>query len=348
MNYQFKTGVATAEIAEGVFTFAQAGIQDLTDLQKLAESISKIPLAATFGTIDQAVEGVLAITGQFNLEISETARILDLVNQFAAADFATESQDIFDAVKRGGASFASAGGTFEEFIQLFSILREGTRESAETLGTFFKSGFAQLLQDSSQAQMRKLGVTTSDLVGQLTQLAEILGPDSGFSTLETVNIARELTGVRQFSRLLALLRELRDEDVTGRRKEALENATGSLDRDVVVRLDDISVSIDRVTKAFTDFVISLADNEPLKRFLETIGNVATEISSLATTLFKFEATLPILAAIAGFTLVRPAVGKFAAGASSLFGQGRGRWCNWFTSKFRVIDARWVKSSIIDG
>ena len=292
-------GVVSKDLAEGVFFFAQSGVQEIKDLTVLAQNLAKVPLSATFGDINETSEGLVAIFGQFNLTALDTGRVLDLVNQFAA-DFAVESKDIFEAVKRGGSAFSVAGGDLEEFIALFSVLREATRESASTLGTFFKSGFAQILQGSSQQLLKQLGVQSEDLTSQLNELSNILfGDDSQFSDRRRIEIARQLTGERQFARLLALLRQLQDDDTAARVQEAFAAAPGSLDESLASRLDDIGVSIDRIRQTFISFVSEVLENDSFKRFASDIANLTKTFFDLLSVI---QPIIPFLTILAGFKL----------------------------------------------
>ena len=171
------TGTSITDIADAVQTFAQAGFNSPEQLRKVATDLAKVPLAATFGDLKSTTEGLIAIFGQFNKGLDDTGEILDTVNQFAA-DFAVESGDIFEAVKRGGAVFAQSNGSLKEFVELFSLLRSSTRETAETLGTFFKSGITQLLNPRSQKLLSSLGVDVDKgVVDQFRQLSKILSPE---------------------------------------------------------------------------------------------------------------------------------------------------------------------------
>jgi hypothetical protein len=98
-----ETGTSIVDIADAVQTFAQAGFTDPKQLAKVANDLAKIPLAATFGDIKSTSEGLIAIFGQFNKTLDDTGRILNLVNQFSA-DYAVESKDLFEGVKRAGRS----------------------------------------------------------------------------------------------------------------------------------------------------------------------------------------------------------------------------------------------------
>lgn len=304
------TGVSTDEIGQGVFLFAQSGVKDIEKLRILAEQLAKVPLSATFGDIQQTSEGLLAVFGQFNKEVEETSRVLDLVNKFAA-DFAIESQDIFEIIRRGGATVAAAKVSFEDFLGLSALIRESTRESASTIGTFFKTGIARLLQPSSQKALRSLGVDANTVIGQLQQLSQVFANKSPF---EQIQLAQSLVGVRQISRLIALLRELQDPKAAERIQSTLTGAVGSFDEQTSKRLDDIGTSLSRIQKSFQDFVVGTFDNDSLKKFAADIGNIAEALSGLGGVIdFISPALLGLITLLA-----RKPIARFSSGFADFF------------------------------
>lgn len=313
-----ETGTNINDLAQGIQVFAQAGITDIEQLTNTVKDLAKVPLAPTFDTVEATVEGLLATFGQFNKGLGDTGQILNLVNQFAA-DFGVESQDLFEAGKRGGAAFSAAGGSLEEFVSLLSVLRESTRESAETLGTFFKTGTAQLLSSKSQSQLRLLGVESTNLTGQLEELAKILfGQDvNEKDSILRIQRVERLTGERQFSRLISLLRELANPETTDRIQKSFDNVFNSVDRSTAQRLDDVGVSLERIKQAMIGFASSIIENEALKSFIQSIANLTTALLQLASTLAPL---LPLFATFAAFKLAS-SVGNINAGIKKTLGFG---------------------------
>jgi TP901 family phage tail tape measure protein len=251
---------------------------------------------------------LLAVFGQFNLTLSDTGRILDTVNQFAA-DFAVESKDIFEGVKRGGSAFAVAGGQLEDFIGLFSLLRSATRESADTLGVFFKTGLGKLLSDSSQSKLALLGVGKGSATSQLTQLGQRLF-QGDISSEQRVKIAIDLVGDRQFGRLLTLANELQKPENQKRVQESLIKSGGSVDRSIAVRLDDVGASIQRVGQSFTVFVEGILLSPAVKSFAKSIADSAASFSKLGKSVGDL---LPLFTNL-GLIVLGPIVAGFARGA----------------------------------
>lgn len=311
------TGSAVNDIADAVQTLAQAGITDPLQLASISKELAKIPLAATFDDIKSTTEGLIAIFGQFDLKVGNTAEILDIVNQYAA-DFAVESQDIFDAVKRGGAAFATAGGSFQEFVELFSLLRSSTRESAESLGNFFKTGFASLLTFKSQGIFELLGISEVNDKGEIkTLIDQIYELSTAMESLQNrgkIRTAEELVGSRQFNRLTSLLKAIpSNQDQLAKSRS---NVTGSLDTSISKRLDDVGVSLQRVQQAITDFVTTLTQNEAFKEFVKFLADIAIGFSEIGKAIAP---VLPLLATVAGALIAKQSGRGITSGILGKFG-----------------------------
>ena len=80
---------------------------------------------------------------QFDISINDLESTLGSMNS-AAAQFAVESDDLVTAIRRSGAALKTSGGTLEEFIALFTSVRQTTRESAETIATGFRTIFTRI------------------------------------------------------------------------------------------------------------------------------------------------------------------------------------------------------------
>lgn len=290
-------GALGSDVAAGIQIFSQAGFKNLDQLKGLATDLVKIPLAGTFDNISATAEGLLSVLGQFKLQVKDVPQILDLVNNYAK-DFAIESKDLFEGVSRAGAGFAIAGGSIEEFIQLMSVLREGTRQSAEVIGTFFKTGFSQLFRPKSQSLIKSLGVDIDQsVVGELKDLADaIYGVNSALNSAQKLDITRQLLpDARQVGLFSALLRELADPAKFDRLQKASSTAFGSLDKSVKTRADDIGQSLNRIKASLSDVVNSLVENTVFKSF---ISNIADLVQALNPLLGLFAKLSPLILAVA--------------------------------------------------
>lgn len=315
-----KFGNQPIELAKGVQTLAQAGFDNIEQLKGITGELAKIPLTATFGSINETVEGLIAIFGQFNLKLTDTARIFDIVNQFAAK-FAIESKDIFEAVRRGGSAFSVAGGTFEEFVKVFSVVGSITKESPSALGTFLKTQVTHLLRPASQKKLQLAGIESVDLLDQLKEISgKLFGPDATITDpKQRVNFLSDISGNRNISRFISLLQGLQRPEVQEKIKEAIAGAPGSVDTQIIKRLDDLGFKIKETQVSFKVFVQELLNDDKIRGFLKHLLDLVRGFVDLASSI---KSIIPTLASL-GTIVAAPAIGKFFTSFLSHFGLNLG-------------------------
>lgn len=276
-----RTGVASNEIAAGVVEIAQAGNEQLGALQLVADQLANTQLSASFDDIKSTAEGLIAVQGQFNLQLSSTGDLLDKINQ-VSVEYAVESGNFFEAVKRGGATFAGLGGTFEEFIEYLTLIRSATRETAPTLGVFFKTGLGRLSKSAQQQIFSEFGVDAPgqgrSVVDQLRDLSES-GKFQQLSNTERIRTTIALFGAQQAGRGEALLRELgnqaRQRD-SGQRtvRDVIGGSAGSVGRDIKVVEEDVGRSLGRLTQSFQTFFNVLLQDKSVRSFFKNLADLA--------------------------------------------------------------------------
>lgn len=296
-NLGTSLGIAPSDIASGVALLAQAGFTNVTELQGAISAISEARLGPSFGSQEQTVDGLIAVYRQFNLTLTDTRNILDLVNQFSK-DYAVESQDLFEIVKRGGSAFAELGGNFQEFLQISSALRQQTRESASVIGTslktittsLFKPKFEQFIGRIDPKILQELNPSR-----RLQAVAKLFQTQFGTET-EKVSAISQFVDVRNASRVLALFEAINSQ------AENLENtvnkASGSVLRDAKTQLETVGKALERAQVALQEAAIGLIDNPFIKDIFRSGANLVS--GAIAPAL---KATAPVVGPAAAATAI---------------------------------------------
>ena len=284
-----RTGVASNEIAAGVVEIAQAGNEQLGALQFVADQLANSQLSASFDDTKSTAEGLIAIFGQFNIQTSATADIIDKLNQ-VSVEYAVESGNFFEAVKRGGATFAGLGGNLEEFIELLTLARSSTRLTATTLGTFFKTGLGRLSKNSQQQIFKEFGVGPTDenrsVIDQLRDLASTR-KFTNLSDTERTRTTIALFGAQQAGPGEALLRELnkqaRLKNSGGRTvQDAILESTGSVARDINIVDEDVNRSLGRISQSFQSFFNVLLQDKSVRSFFKNLADSLALLTEFTT------------------------------------------------------------------
>lgn len=273
------TGQTAVSLAQSGKTLAAAGFsRGKVGFDETIRAVSFATLGPSFGNSQEVIDGLIATVNQFNRSLSETPYILGLVNEYSKA-YAVESQDLFEAIKRGGGSFAAVGGNFEDYIKLVTVLREKTREAAPAIGTFLKSLSVRLNTPRAEAAMKKLGVDVDNisdpyerLIALATKYKEISKSQGSTQTLSAI------VDVRSVGRLAALLEGL--DDAQNKFKDLSAGATDSIVNDARKRLDDIGPAIDKIRASYFRFVEGIYNNPATKALLRIPVGLGSILSAV--------------------------------------------------------------------
>jgi len=313
------TGTSAVEIANTTKTLAQAGIRG-AKLTEAIEALSKVPLTPTFGSIESAVEGLLAVQNQFEQESLGVVEVFDVLTK-VGNKYAATAEDLFQGFSRGGAAFAAVGGTFREFAAALAIVRQETRESATTVGTFFKTLSSRLADPKILEFLRGRGIElispTGDFVGAIPAIRQISQALEEVSTTqEKVEIATRVAGRRQVSRFLALT------DSVDKLDEALGvagSADGEFNRIAEEGLTTLRAQLDIVGAKFIELFQTLA--EPV--FIPLIQGFTQAATGAAAFITAISPVIPILTEITlaavGIKAVTVAITALATASTKLAG-----------------------------
>lgn len=305
------TGTSIKEISGAASILAQAGLlKGAEDFTKFLEPLSKIPLLPTFKNIEEATEGVIAALGQFGKAGLEPIEILDKLTR-VADKFAVESADLNTALQIAGGTFAQLGGNIDEFLAIFTTIRQTTRESASSIATALKMIATRLAQPTTIGFLEGIGVSVRDQKGELLGLLDVFKnvqevfEASGKEQQAVIGTA--LGGVRHVGRVFAGLRntELTQEVLT-----ASQTATGAVAQSAEKAMEKLSVQIDILKAKFIELAQSLA--EPV--FAPIIKSA---LAAGEAFIFVIDALKPVLPLLVQLTALGVGLKVFSFAASSI-------------------------------
>ncbi len=316
------TGTSASEIARVAKVLAQAG-QRGDELDESLSALSKVPLTPSFETMDAAIEGTIAALNQFNSEGLTTTEVLDVMTALSN-NFAASSEDIAKGISRGGAAFEAIGGTFREFAAIFTTIRQATRESAETVGTFMKTISSRLADPKIVGFLEGKGIRISEAieagnpVEAITRIAAALKEMQ--SIQDKIEIGTKLGGRRQISRLLALVSNI---DIMNDALGTANRSAGAFGEVAEVGLAGLQAQLNILAQEFNKLVQTLA--EPL--FIPIIKGAVTAGKVFITMVDAIKPVIPFFAQMIGFAggfkLLAISIGAAAKALSFLSTAGIG-------------------------
>lgn len=310
-------GVSSKELIMVSSTLAQAGLTAKQTEQAL-NALALSALAPSFDSMNETVEGSIALMRQFGISAGDLGKALGSVNA-VAAKFAVEASDIITAIQRTGGVFATsskgvAEGTeaLNQFIAVFTSVRATTRESAETIATGLRTIFTRIQRADTIDALKAYGVALTDLSGKFVGPFEAVKRLSeGLSQLDPRDlkfsrIVEELGGFRQIGKVIPLIQQL---SVTQQAYAVAQRGQASLVNDAATAQQALAIRITRVREEFIAMVRSIGQSEGFQTFVNLSLNLASALIKITD---SAKGALPALTAIAA---IRGAgfVSQFATG-----------------------------------
>ena len=312
-----KLGVGSNELLNISSTLAQAGLS-ARDTEKALKALALSSLAPSFDSMNETVEGSIALMRQFGIGAGDLTKALGSVNA-VAAKFAVEASDIISAIQRTGGVFASASkgvseGTdaLNEFIAVFTSVRATTRESAETIATGLRTIFTRIQRESTIDALKEYGVTLTDLDGKFVgayRAVELLS--KGLNNIDPRDlkfsrIVEELGGFRQIGKVIPLIQEF------GTAQQALsvaQSGQNSLTADSITAQLSLANQISKVREEFMALFREIGASDTFQTMVR--GSLQL-VSSLIKIGDAVKGILPVLAVV-GISKGLGALTKFGSG-----------------------------------
>lgn len=204
-----ETQFTSAAAAQGIEFLAMAGFN-------AEQSMAALPGAADLATnaqidLARATDIVSDSLGAFNLMSDDSAKLtenLTRVNDVYAQTMSrtnTGIEALFEATKKGGPTFVSAGQRIETFNAMLGTLANAGIKGGEA-GTHLRNVMTRLAKPTKEAQgiLDALGVTVKDGRGDFRDIVDVLG-----------DFERGLEGVGTAERAAALKMVFGEEAISG-------------------------------------------------------------------------------------------------------------------------------------
>lgn len=317
-------GVNSSELLNVSVTLAQAGLSAGETKQAL-EALAKSALAPSFDSLNDTVEGSIALMRQFGISSNELESALGSVNA-VAAKFAVEAGDIITAIQRTGGVFAAASkgvsegkDALNEFLAVFTSVRATTRESAETIATGLRTIFTRIQRTSTVDALKDFGITLTDLEGKFVGPFEAVRRLSeGLKSLDPRDlrfsqIVEELGGFRQIGKVIPLIQQFA---TAQQALSVAQKGSSSLANDAATAQESLAVRITKVREQFIALVRDIGQSASFQAFADVSLKIASALISVA------DAAKDVLPAITAIAAIRGvgALGQFFSGFSG--GVGR--------------------------
>lgn len=319
-------GQSSSELAQSAQVLAQAG-KKTGEIKTILKALGEASLTPTFGDLTKTTDSLLAVLGQFNLKGQDAAQTLDILNS-VSKEFNVSVDELFEGVRRAGSTFAALSGitklsgseqglkALKEFAALFTAVIDTSRESAESIGTAFRTILPRLLRSDTRELLKKeLGLDLLDdtqqfigpfkaIEGLFKSLQKFKGTDASF-----IKIIETLGGSRQVGRALPLIQEF---PKAQRALEIANKSSGSVAKDTTLAYQTLSVQLAQIKEQFLALGRDLVASGTFRTFADTFLSVAKAASILV------KAIEPLLPLIGGLVALSSARGLLSFGKGFFF------------------------------
>jgi len=310
-------GVASNALTQVSVTLAQAGLT-AGDTKRALEALAQSALSPSFDDMNETVEGSIALMRQFGISATDLGKSLGSVSA-VSAQFAVEASDIITAIQRTGGVFATASkgvsqgaDALNEFIALFTSVRQTTRESAETIATGLRTIFTRIQRGSTIDALKEFGVTLTDLEGKFVGPFEAIKRLSiGLKELDPRDlrfsaIVEELGGFRQIGKVIPLIQQF---TVAQQALKVAQQGQGILAKDAATAQLSLANQIAKVREEFLALVRSIGESDSFRSFVGLSLQLASALIRVA------DAAKDVLPAIAAISTIKgiSALTQFGAG-----------------------------------
>lgn len=283
------------EISDASLIFFQQGL-DTGEVVKRAETTVK--LAKVTGQSLQDVSSQLtAIWNNFRHGSESVERYADVITALGAAT-ASSSAEIAEGLQKFAAVADTVDLSYEKATAALATVVAQTRQSADIVGTAFKTMFARIeglklgetLEDGVTLNqystvLKKIGVNILDANGQLKEMDTILDSiGERWQTLSQatkVATAQQVAGLRQYQQFIALMDNY---DKVLQNQDIAENATGTLQSQFKTYQNSIEALKTELEKAKEDVYSKLFSADNVKQFLEAFKFIFGYVEKIVTSM----------------------------------------------------------------
>lgn len=283
-------GASTLDYTKGALIYYQQG---LTDEEVIKRTDVTVKMSNVLGRSAQEISDYMtAIWNNFYDGSKSLEYYADVLTKLGA-ETASSAEEISQGLEKFAAIGKTVGLSYEYAAAALTTVTDRTRQSAEVVGTAFKTLFARLqglnlgetlddgttLNKYSEA-LSKVGISIKDEHGELKEMDKILDEmGAKWQTLnkdQQVALAQTVAGVRQYTQLISLMDNW---DFFEQNVEWANGSTGTLGEQQAIYLDSIEARLNQLNTAWEGLYDNLFDEEAIKFFTAAL----TKIINLANT-----------------------------------------------------------------
>ena len=297
---------STLDYTKASLIYYQQGDSD-AQVRKKAEITLKAANSSFNTSTQEMSEYLTAVWNSYQVGADELERYVDIMAALGAKT-ATSLEEIATSMQKVAATGNTVGVSMEQVSSIIATVSSVTRESAESIGTSYKTIFARMgdlkLGKTDEdgiglgqvsSSLEKIGVRVLDATGDLREMGDII-TDLGnkwqtMTGAEKTAIAQVVAGKRQYTQLMALFENW---DMYNQNLEIAGDSEGALQEMQDIYAESWAAASKRV-KASLESVYGAIIND--KVIINITNNVADLIDKVYSLVDAFGGLGPVLGGI---------------------------------------------------
>ena len=277
---------------------------------KKAEITLKATNASFGSTASEMSEYLTAVWNSYQVGAEELERYVDIMAALGAKT-ATSLEEIATSMQKVAATSNTVGVSMEQVSSIIATVSSVTRESAESIGTSFKTIFARIgdlklgktLEDGVglgqvSSELDKIGISILDTNGQMRDMGSIIEDLmekwQTMSRAEQTAIAQVVAGKRQYTQLMALME---NQDMYQANMSIAQNADGSLQNMQDIYAESWEAASQRATAAMEGLYNKIINDQAIIKLTDGLTGVVNAIDGIIDSFGGMTGTLTTLGGV---------------------------------------------------
>lgn len=281
----------TTEYTKASLIYYQQGLSDAEVKERTDVTIKMANAAGS--SAETVSQQMTAVWNNFDDGSKSLEYYADVMTALGAAT-ASSTDEISAGLNKFASVASTVGLSYEYATAALATVTSTTRESADTVGTAFKTLFARIqglqlgetlddgttLNKYSEA-LYKIGIDIKDTNGEMKDMNTILNEMGSkwqdLSKDQQLATAQTVAGVRQYTQLIALMDNW---DFFEQNLAVAQGAEGTLQEQADIYAEGWEAARDRVRAATEDLFDSLLDSDFFIGFLNVIEDITSGVANL--------------------------------------------------------------------
>lgn len=298
----------TTEYTKASLIFYQQGLND-SEVQKRTEATIKMS-QVTGQSAETVSDQLTAVWNNFYDGTKSLEYYVDVMTALGAAT-ASSTDEISQGLEKFAAVAETVGLSYEYATSALATVTATTRQSADVVGTAFKTLFARLndlklgetLEDGTTLgtyteNLAKVGISIKDAAGGMKDMDQILEETASKWKIldrdQQIALAKGVAGIRQYSQFIALMDNW---DFMEKNLETAKNSGGTLSKQAEIFEDSWKAATNRVKAAAEDIYTDLFPTDKMTGMMDGFAVVLNGIDGLVQGLGGLQGILGLIATV---------------------------------------------------